>query len=188
MPSRRWRSSSSNRPCLRPICSWIVLPPCALSSLVHSLGAKWVSLTTYGLRAWIGEASASRAATAANTTVAKICIMNIGLESRWQTHPVASSSLDSYLSFSEAPANVASLLPRSSLVPWRTPGPAAPCGRLIIRCIVLACRSPYSRNKRDCFPIAWERAICIAASWRLPGWHKRHGACTWRAAIRGVVT
>jgi hypothetical protein len=59
-------------------------------------------LTTYGLRAWIGEASASRAATAANTTVAKICIMNIGLESRWQTHPVASSSLDSYLSFSEA--------------------------------------------------------------------------------------
>jgi hypothetical protein len=27
IPSWRWRSSSSNFPCFKPICSWIVFPP-----------------------------------------------------------------------------------------------------------------------------------------------------------------
>jgi hypothetical protein len=77
LPSLSWRSSSSNRPCFRPICNWIVFPPCDLPCLNHSFGTEWVSLTTYGDRA-MGVARTLRAAKVATSTANVKRIMKRG--------------------------------------------------------------------------------------------------------------
>ena len=46
IPSYRWRSSSSNWLCLRPICNWIIWFAGAGATSVHWWGTEWVSLTT----------------------------------------------------------------------------------------------------------------------------------------------